>query len=106
MSGRRAYDADIQTSGGIEMKVNSFILNITSEQPERLTSFFRDTVQLEPHPAIQEAFSVGDGAAFIIDGHSETIGPAKEPHRALINFWFETTRRTSSRSASGLRRPA
>ena len=72
------------------MKVSSFILNVTSEQPERLKAFFRDTVQLEPHPQIGDgAFKVGEGASFVIDGHSETHGPAKEPQRALINFWLD-----------------
>ena len=74
------------------MKVSSFILNITSEQPDRLKAFYRDTVQLAPNPDIGEdgAFKVGEGASFVIDGHSETIGPAKEPQRALINFWVDT----------------
>ena len=73
------------------MKVSSFILNVTSEQPERLAAFFRDTVQLEPHPQIGDsAFKVGEGASFVIDGHSDTKGTAKEPHRALINFWVDT----------------
>ena len=73
------------------MKVSSFILNVTSEQPERLKQFYRDTVQLEPHEGMGEgAFTVGEGATFIIDGHSETKGMAKEPQRALINFWVDT----------------
>ena len=72
------------------MKVNSFTLNITSEQPERLTQFYRETVRLEPEPGMGEgAFSVGGLAKFLIDGHSETIGPAKEPQRALIDFWVD-----------------
>jgi predicted enzyme related to lactoylglutathione lyase len=71
------------------MKVSSFILNVTSEHPERLMQFYRDTVQLTPHPQIEQAFTVGEGAAFAIDGHSETLGPAKEPQRALINFWVD-----------------
>lgn len=72
------------------MKVSSFILNVTSEQAENLMQFYRDTVQLEPHPQIENAFKVGAEAAFAIDGHSETHGPAKEPQRALINFWVDT----------------
>ena len=72
------------------MKINSFTLNITSEQPERLMQFYRETVQLEPEPGMGEgAFSVGGTAKFLIDGHSETIGPAKEPQRALIDFWVD-----------------
>ena len=71
------------------MKVNSLILNITSEDPERLIAFYRDVVQLEPNPQVGEgAFSIGD-ATLSIDGHSETKGPAKEPHRALIDFMVD-----------------
>ena len=72
------------------MKVNRFTLNITSEQPERLIEFFRDTVKLQPQLEIGEgAFSVGEGATFIIAGHSETRGAAKEPQRAIIDFWVD-----------------
>jgi len=72
------------------MKVTQFILNITSEDPKRLGDFYRDVVQLEPNPQVGEhAFVVGGGAMFTIDGHSETKGPAKEPHRALINFMVD-----------------
>jgi catechol 2,3-dioxygenase-like lactoylglutathione lyase family enzyme len=68
------------------LKVNSFILNVTSEQPEVLTQFYRDVVALEPDAQIGEgAFIVGD-ARFIVDGHSETKGTAREPHRYLIDF--------------------
>ena len=47
------------------MKVSSFILNVTSEQPDRLKQFYRDTVQLEPNLDMGEvgAFKVGEGAA-------------------------------------------
>ena len=71
------------------MKVNELILNITSENPEQLGAFYRDVVQLEPNPDIGKAAFDLNGAAFIIDGHSETKGRAKEPHRALINFMVD-----------------
>ena len=72
------------------MNVSSFILNVTSEQPDRLKQFYAETVQLKPDLEIGDgAFKVGEGAHFIIDGHSETMGPAKEPQRALINFWVD-----------------
>jgi predicted enzyme related to lactoylglutathione lyase len=71
------------------MEVGSFILNITSEDPQRLGEFYRDVVGLAPNAQIGEnAFDVG-GAQFIVDGHSETKGPAKEPQRALINFFVD-----------------
>ncbi len=62
------------------MQVTQFILNVTSENPQRLGDFYRDIVQLQTNPQIGEhAFVVAEGATFIIDGHSETKGPAKEP---------------------------
>lgn len=66
------------------MKTQGLIFNITSEQPDVLHSFYRDVVGLEPEPQ-SGGFMVGD-ALFMIDGHSETKGPAKEPHRALFSF--------------------
>ena len=54
------------------MKVNSFVVNVTSEQPDQLKKFYRETVALEPEPNIGDgAFRIGD-AFFMIDGHSET----------------------------------
>jgi predicted enzyme related to lactoylglutathione lyase len=72
-----------------DMRVTSFNINLTSEDPQRLTSFYRDVLELPPHTEIGEsAFKVGD-ADIIIDGHSETHGPAKEPQRVLINFFVD-----------------
>jgi predicted enzyme related to lactoylglutathione lyase len=71
------------------MKVNSCVINVTSEDPARLMAFYRDTVGLAPNPAIGEgAFDAG-GTPFLIDGHSEVKGPAQEPARMLINFFVD-----------------
>ncbi|MEX2237759.1 MAG: VOC family protein [Dehalococcoidia bacterium] len=72
------------------MKANQLIVNITSENADELKRFYKDIVQLEPDPNIGEdgAFKVGD-AAFVIDGHSDVRGRAKEPARALINFMVD-----------------
>jgi hypothetical protein len=64
------------------MKPTSFIVNITSETPDKLIAFYRDVVELPPNPNIGEgAFEVIPGVSFIVDGHSETKGKAKEPQR-------------------------
>ncbi len=69
------------------MQVESFNINITSDDPERLTTFYRDVVGLPIHPQMGDgAFEVA-GAALLIDGHSEIHGPAKEPQRVLINMF-------------------
>ena len=69
------------------MKVTSFNINITSENPERLFAFYRDVLHL-PLNDRGDAFAVADGQV-LIDGHSETRGPAKEPQRVLINFFVD-----------------
>ena len=72
------------------MQVSQFIINVTSEQPDRLKSFYRDTVGLAPNPEVGEdgAFKAGE-TAFIIDGHSDVKGATKEPQRMLLNFFVE-----------------
>jgi predicted enzyme related to lactoylglutathione lyase len=81
------------------MKVNSFVLNVTSEDPARLSSFYRNVVALPPKPEIGEdfAFDTGGGSAFVIDGHSETKGGTKEPQRMLINFFVDDLAAEQSR---------
>ena len=79
------------------MKVNSLIINVTSEQPERLLAFYRDVVGLAPNPQIGEAAFDADGTPFLIDGHSETKGPAREPQRVLINFFVDDLAAEQSR---------
>jgi predicted enzyme related to lactoylglutathione lyase len=72
------------------MKPTSFIVNITSEAPDKLIAFYRDVIELPPNPEIGEgAFEVMPGVSFIVDGHSETKGKAKEPHRVLIDFFVD-----------------
>ncbi len=71
------------------MKVTSLVINITSENPERLAAFYREVVALPPNPQIGDgAFDAG-GTAFLIDGHSDTKGRAAEPQRVLINFFVD-----------------
>ena len=68
------------------MKVNSFHIQITSENPDRLKSFYRDTVGLPNVPEMGDgAFAVG-GANLFVDGHSETKGQAREPQRMLVDL--------------------
>jgi predicted enzyme related to lactoylglutathione lyase len=71
------------------MKVNSFVINVTSEQPERLKAFYRDVVQLPPNPQLGESAFDAGGTPFIVDGHSETKGRAKEPQRTLMSFFVD-----------------
>jgi predicted enzyme related to lactoylglutathione lyase len=71
------------------MKVNSFIVNLTSEDPGKLITFYGDVVGLPRNTEIgEDAFDVA-GATLVVDGHSETKGAAKEPQRVLINFFVD-----------------
>jgi predicted enzyme related to lactoylglutathione lyase len=79
------------------MQIPQFILNVTSEDPQRLGDFYRDVVQLPPAPIGEHAFTVGEGANFIIDGHSETKAEAKEPYRVLINFMVDDLKAEQAR---------
>ncbi len=72
------------------MKIASFLLNITSDNPDRLIAFYRDTLGLEPNPDIGEgAFNIGPANVLHIDGHSDTHGMTKEPQRIMIDFFVE-----------------
>lgn len=71
------------------MNVNSCIINVTSEDPAKLTSFYLEVVGLAPNPQIGESAFDAGGTAFLIDGHSETRGPTKEPQRVLVNFFVD-----------------
>lgn len=79
------------------MDVSSFNINITSEEPERLIAFYRDTVGLPPAEGMGEGAFVAGGAHLLIDGHSEIHGPAKEPARVLINFFVSDLAAEKSR---------
>ena len=89
------------------MKTTSFVINVTSDQKEAMTAFYRDVVELAPNPNIGEgAFEIAPGATFIIDGHSETKGKTKEPQRVLINFVVEDLSTEEAMTATGLSRDA
>ncbi len=71
------------------MQVQSFIFNITSENPERLAEFYRDIVGLAPNPDMGPFAFMAGNTPFLIDGHSEVKGGTKEPQRALFNFFVD-----------------
>ena len=62
------------------MKVEQFVVNINSQEPEKLISFYRDIVGLAVNSDFGPgAFMVGSSTfvAFIVEGHSEVKGTAK-----------------------------
>ena len=72
------------------MKMQSFLLNITSEDPARMAAFYGDVMNLTPNPVIGEgAFDLLPGLTLHIDGHSSTHGMAKEPQRMMLDFFVD-----------------
>ena len=67
------------------MKVNAFNVNVCSENPERLIAFYADVVGLPRMPQLPGGFMAGT-TGFLVDGHSEAKGAAKEPQRVLLTF--------------------
>jgi catechol 2,3-dioxygenase-like lactoylglutathione lyase family enzyme len=66
------------------MKVESFVLNLTTDDPELLRSFYDDILELPHRDGMGEgAFALGD-ATLIIDGHSLTRGQALEAEQQRL----------------------
>ena len=71
------------------MKAEQFVVNINSQEPDKLIAFYRDTVGLTVNADFGPgAFMVGSSqfVAFIVEGHSDVKGTTKEPQRVLLNF--------------------
>jgi predicted enzyme related to lactoylglutathione lyase len=68
------------------MNVETFFINLTSEHPERLLEFYRDTVGIPQDHDFGPHSLNANGVILGIDAHSETRGPALEPHRYLLDF--------------------
>ena len=71
------------------MEVTQTIVNINSEQPQRLTAFYADVVGLPKNPNMGETAFMAGGTPFIIDGHSNVSGAASQPERVLLNFFVD-----------------
>lgn len=71
------------------MKVNTLLINLTSEEPERLKAFYADVVGLPKNPDMGEGAFQAGGATLAIDGHGDTKGKTKEPQRVLIDLFVD-----------------
>lgn len=90
------------------MKINAFNINVNSENPERLIEFYENVVGLQRMAQLPGAFLAGT-TGFLVDGHSETKGAAKEPQRVLLTFTVDDATVEQQRlEASGVKfvRPA
>jgi predicted enzyme related to lactoylglutathione lyase len=71
------------------MQVAQFLTILHTREPERLVSFYRDVVGLQPRFEVTPgAFMAGssDFVSLIVEPHSEITGPARDPKRLLLNF--------------------
>ena len=71
------------------MKIEHVAFAITTEDPERLVAFYRDTVGLSPRPELGPRALDLDGAVLRVQGHSETHGASKEPTRFMLNLFVD-----------------
>lgn len=71
------------------MQVTSFLVNVTSEEPDRLKKFYADVVGLPRNPDMGDGAFMAGSTPFLIDGHSAAKGPTKEPHRMLLDFFVD-----------------
>jgi predicted enzyme related to lactoylglutathione lyase len=69
------------------MNIGQFAINLTSQDPDRMSAFYGETIGLEKDPTMGDHAYKMAGAVLFIDGHSETTGAAREPHRYLLD-WF------------------
>ena len=71
------------------MKVSNTLVNITSDNPERLMKFYTDVVGLPKNPNMGDGAVDAGGTTLGFDGHSDTKGATKEPTRVLIDFFVD-----------------
>jgi predicted enzyme related to lactoylglutathione lyase len=79
------------------VKVTNMMLNITSDQPEKMLAFYRDVVGLSVRPDMGDHAVDAGGAVLGFDGHSNTRGAAKEPTRFLVDLFVEDVRAEQAR---------
>jgi predicted enzyme related to lactoylglutathione lyase len=68
------------------MQTNEFLLGITTDNPRRLATFYRDTVGLPPRDELAPGACAAGGAVLGFGSHDDTRGPTSEPSRFLIDL--------------------
>lgn len=74
------------------MKVNEFVVNVNSADPERLIAFYRDTLGLTVNPDLGPGAFMAGSANFIsliIEPHDQVSGATSEPQRVILNFFVD-----------------
>lgn len=91
------------------MNVTAFNVNVCSDNPERLAAFYADVVGLPRMQQIGPRAFIAGQTGFLVDGHSEIAGEAKEPQRVLLTFTVDDAAAEQARlEGAGVRfvRPA
>jgi predicted enzyme related to lactoylglutathione lyase len=84
---RRACRRDSDAAGEQTMEVSQFIVNVTSENPDRLKQFYADVIGLPRNPDMGDGAFMAGSTPFLVDGHKDVHGAAKEPARMLLDFF-------------------
>ena len=85
------------------MEITNVMIQVGTSNVERLTDFYRDVVQLQPHPVPQMSarnFTLGTHATLSIQEHSGAPGQNKEPGRFLIDLWVKDIEAEHARLAA------
>lgn len=71
------------------MQIAHLIINLNTDQPEQMDSFYRNALGLEPIPEMgPSSFHLGP-ASLVLDTHSDVHGRAAQPGRLLLNLWVD-----------------
>lgn len=68
------------------MQTNEFLLGLSSDNPQRLSAFYRGTVGLPPRDELAPGACSAGGGVLGFGTHDDTSGPAAEPSRFLMNL--------------------
>jgi len=86
------------------VNVTGLVVNLNSENPDKLRAFYRDLIGLKPHPQRGEGVLMAASTPFAISHHSDLSGPAKEPPRNIFNFKVDDVPKDQARlEAAGVR---
>jgi predicted enzyme related to lactoylglutathione lyase len=72
------------------MEITNVLIQVGTSNVQRLVDFYRDVVQLPPHPSPNmgpQNFVLGTSATFSIQEHSLVSGANKDPGRVIIDLW-------------------
>jgi predicted enzyme related to lactoylglutathione lyase len=68
------------------METNEFLLGFTTDNPQRLSTFYRDTVGLPSRDELAPGACAAGGAVLGFGTHDDTKVPTAEPSRVLIDL--------------------